>query len=227
MGTARLAALAVAAATVLGPGPALAGRVFEWTDKAGTPHYTDNLWEVPAPMRVRYLELIEEEARRKYKPAEIRELKEAGDWPPLQLIRPPALRSKELETDAGRLKLLEDDRAVQRALQGDFRFQWNSYFDERRQLEEAVPARRNDVARAEQALLDARRDDQILGRPQAAWQAPGKEKDLTAARAQLAAAEAAQAALPDKERRLHLGERVYLQPGEDGGPAPAAPATRP
>ncbi len=223
MGAARRWVLTLAV-LVLIPTAAWAGRLFQWTDKKGQVHVTDNLWEVPADMRQRYLELIEEEARAKYTVAQIRDMKEAGDWPPLEFIRPKAL--KRTESDVNSLKLLADDAEIQRAMVDEYRFQWNTYYAERKSLTEEKATLEGALATAADNLLLLRQNEAATGVPPAWSKVPEFEKQVAALRARLAAVEAGIAALPAKEAQLWLGQRVFGGATADGGMGGFGPGAR-
>lgn len=201
------------------PTVALAGRVFQWTDKQGQVHATDNLWELPPEVRTRYLELIEEEAREKYSPQQIRDLKEAGNWPPLELIRPKSLANTAQAKEWMGFKLLGTNLEARKAVAEEFRFQWDSLFADRKRLTEAIPRQEAAVAALTEEFLIARNNDGMLARTGETALAPAVAKRLEQAVRELDELRREQAALAAKERDLIMGVRAYLHPGEDGGPA--------
>jgi L-2-hydroxyglutarate oxidase LhgO len=201
------------------PVAAWAGRVFQWTDDKGHVHVTDNLWDLPPLVRDRYLAAIEEEARKKLTPAQIRQLKEDGNWPPLAMIRPPALKSSEELKEWMGFKLVGDDLDAFRAMNQEFRFQWESLRAEQQAAREALARAQEAVLVAEKAVDQARMDDLVMGRLGEAATALKAQKALAQARQQVVEAQARVAALPAKEAALLLGQRSYFHPGEDGGPA--------
>ncbi|MEW5853096.1 MAG: DUF4124 domain-containing protein [Myxococcota bacterium] len=205
-------------ALLLVPAVALAGRIYQWTDEKGQVRVTDNLWDLPADVRTRYLELIEEEARTKYTPKQIRELKEAGNWPPLALIRPPTLKNRAEAKEWMGFQIVGNDLDAYKQMSDEFRFQWDSLREEQKRLTQELAAAQQRVASAEQALTTARFEDMVHGRMGDAATVPKAEKDLEEARAALAQVQAAYAGLSTRERDLLLGNRVYTRPGEDGGP---------
>ncbi len=223
MGAARRWVLALVVLVLL-PTVAWAGRLFQWTDKKGQVHVTDNLWEVPSDTRQRYLELIEEEARAKYSVAQIRDMKEAGDWPPLEFIRPKAL--KRTDGDISGLKLLADDAEIQRAITDEYRFQWGTFYAERDRLKAEKTALDAAVATLSNGLLALRQHEAATGVPPAYSKVPEAEKELAKVREQLARVEAAIAALPAREAQLWMGQRSFGHPGEDGGLGGFGPGAR-
>jgi len=205
-------------AVLLIPALAWAGRVFQWTDKEGQVHITDNIYELPAQVRDRYLQKIEDEARRKYTPEQIRELKEKGDWPPMELVRPPSLKQAETLTEWMGFKIVGSDLEAQRSITDEFRFQWDGFFEERRQIDEGLRQGEALVTAAEEAVNKARLDDMVHGRTGDLAVLPKAEKALAAARAAVAMLKTAKAGLPAKEAALLGGKRAYFHAGEDGGP---------
>lgn len=215
----RPSRLGVVLVLVLMPALALAGRIFQWTDDKDAVHVTDNLWELPAPIRTRYLELIEEEARSKYSVQQIKEMKEAGNWPPLEFIRPKVLKSDKPLTEWMGLKLLADDFETQRAIGEEYRFQWDRLRTDERQLTEGIAAQQQTIARLTDELERTRFNDMVNGVPEALKKTPAAQKTLDDARQELVRLQAELAAMPDRRRKLVFGERVYKHPGEDGGPS--------
>lgn len=214
----------VVALLLLVPALAWAGRLFQWTDKKGQVHVTDNLWEVPPEIRQRYLELIEEEARSKYTIAQIRDMKEAGDWPPLEFIRPKAFKKPDAEVNG--LKLPGDDADLQRALADEYRFQWNSYYEERRALTDEKSSLETEVSSMTQGLDSLRQMEAATGVPPAYSKVPEAQKELAKKQARLDKVNAALAALPAREAQLWMGQRSYGHAGEDGGLGNFGPGSR-
>jgi hypothetical protein len=200
------------------PALALAGHVFQWTDERGQIHFTDNLWDVPEGPRRRYLEMVEEEARTKLTPQQIRDLKTAGNWPPLEFIRPRALKTEEQLKEWMGFRLVGSDLQLHRRITDEFRYQWDSFYEERKQAQQAITEAQATLQELEQQLDRARLDDMVMGRLGEAAQAQKVEKDVVGARAALQGATERVASLPAKENALLLGQRVFRHSGEDGGP---------
>lgn len=210
------------------PAVALAGRLFQWKDKEGTTHASDNLWDLPPALRTQYLELIEEAARKKYAPDQIRSMKERGEWPPSEFVRPTHLPTAAQDLSWTGFQVLGTSAQAQQAVAVDHQHQWGSFFQERKDLQQGVAQAEKDLPDLENDYLLSLQMDAAMGRQGDAAQAPAKAAALAEAKKKVSGLKEALVDLPRKELELLSGKSVYSAPNPDGG-VPAAtlkPAAR-
>jgi hypothetical protein len=187
-------------------------KVFTYKKKNGDVVITDDFFALPAGTRAELMDVLVQEAEKKFSPTEIGMMKQSGDWPPLELLRGSLDKRESVEVEVDWEELGASAEKVRKRWSGEF----GTYRRLKKSVEEKIPKIDAQLKAIEDQRMHATAQDMATGM---VGKEGGKVHELETQKAELmeqkSELEWNKKELPKIRRRINMGELYFTLDKKD------------